>query len=99
MLFRSSGLADGDYSVGIRPKDVKLVKSGKAEEEGVVTLVEVSGSETFVYLDAPAGSLILQLEGIHEFRIGEKIGINFDNSNFFLFGIDGKLVMAPEGKR
>ena len=91
------GRPDGSYLLGIRSTDIHLGKDGDISETGEITLVEVSGSETFVYVDAPAGAVVLQIEGIHEFDLGQKVSISFNLPNFFLFDSSGKLLKSPEG--
>ncbi|KAA0218656.1 MAG: ABC transporter ATP-binding protein [Lautropia sp.] len=88
-----SSLRPGDYRFGIRAKDVRI--DAASPLSGRITFVEVSGSETFVQVDTPFGALTLQLEGIHDFSLGEPVPIALDPRRLFAFDRAGALVGAP----
>ena len=85
---------EGRYEVGIRANDIVSAKSGG--EKGVISLVEVSGSETLVYVDTPAGEVVLQMEGIHDVKVGESISIELPGNRLFLFETNGALCVSPD---
>jgi glycerol transport system ATP-binding protein len=86
---------DGKYKIGIRASEVVLGGSGKNSEEGEVSLSEVSGSETLLYVTLNIGEVVLQLEGIHDYQIGQKVTVSLDPKRLFLFNMDGTLCAAP----
>jgi glycerol transport system ATP-binding protein len=88
-------LKDGKYKIGIRASEVVLGGSGKNSEEGQVSLSEVSGSETLLYVALNIGEVVLQLEGIHDYQIGQKVTVSLDPQRLFLFNMDGTLCAAP----
>ncbi len=85
---------EGHYQVGIRANDIVIAKSGG--EKGTISLVEVSGSETLVYVDTPAGEVVLQMEGIHDVKVGESISIELPGNRLFLFETNGALCVSPD---
>ncbi len=91
-------LNSGTYQVGIRPTDIHIGNKREISAHGHVTLVEVSGSETFVYLDSNAGPLILQIEGIHDYHIGQELQASFDCDYLFWFDEAGELIKPGKVK-
>jgi glycerol transport system ATP-binding protein len=87
---------EGRYQVGIRANDIVVAKSAGKGEKGTISLVEVSGSETLVYVDTPAGEVVLQMEGIHGVKVGESISVELPGSRLFLFETNGALCVSPD---
>lgn len=85
----------GKYKIGIRASEVKLGSDSANSQEGSVTLSEVSGSETLLYVKLEIGEVILQLEGIHDYQIGQRVSISITPERIFLFNVDGTLCAAP----
>ena len=85
----------GKYKFGIRASEVILGGTGSNSEQGEVSLSEVSGSETLLYVKLNIGEVVLQLEGIHDYPIGQKVTISLDPKRVFLFNMDGSLCAAP----
>ena len=88
-------IKDGNYKVGIRASEVILGASASNSEEGEVSLSEVSGSETLLYVKLEIGEVVLQLEGIHDYHIGQQVIISLAPERIFLFNMDGTLCVAP----
>jgi glycerol transport system ATP-binding protein len=86
---------DGRYKIGIRASEVVLGGSGSNSEQGEVSLSEVSGSETLLYVKLIIGEVVLQLEGIHDYYIGQKVTVSLAPDRLFLFNLDGTLCAAP----
>lgn len=86
---------DGKYKIGTRASEVILGGSESNSEEGVVSLSEVSGSETLLYVKLKVGEVVLQLEGIHDYYIGQSVTISLAPARIFLFNMDGTLCAAP----
>lgn len=85
----------GKYKIGIRASEVRLGSDSANSQEGSVTLSEVSGSETLLYVKLEIGEVILQLEGIHDYQIGQRVSISITPERIFLFNVDGTLCAAP----
>jgi len=88
-------IKDGNYKVGIRASEVILGASESNSEKGEVSLSEVSGSETLLYVKLEIGEVVLQLEGIHDYHIGQQVVISLAPERIFLFNMDGTLCAAP----
>ncbi len=92
-----SVLPDAPYQLGIRPRDLRLVSEGGM---GVrLSFSEISGSETFLYVDSALGELAVQMEGIHDFPIGTQLRVAFAADRFLVFAIDGQLMAYAAGGR
>lgn len=80
-------LADGDYTIGIRPHNIATVGHGKAvgEIEGRVLVTELSGSESIIHCDVGGQTWISQSHGIHPYNVGEtaKLHVDIDQSLYF----------------
>lgn len=86
---------DGIYKIGIRASEVVLGGSETNSAEGEVSLSEVSGSETLLYVKLNIGEVVLQLEGIHDYFIGQRVTVSLAPQRIFLFNMDGTLCAAP----
>jgi len=91
------GLADGPYSIGIRPHHLMLKesKSASLKIEAPVSSTEISGSETFIHLLQGDLKLVVLTHGVHRVAIGDQIPIYIDPSKFFIFDQRDALVSAP----
>lgn len=89
-----SDLAVGDYWFGIRANELRL---GETSVTGQLTFSEVSGSETFLYVDSPVGPLTLQVQGVHIHDLDSKVGIGIPAERLFAFEATGQraLVAVP----
>ncbi|MDT7837838.1 ABC transporter ATP-binding protein [Aquabacterium sp. OR-4] len=81
------GLRAGALRVQQRPGDIAL--------PGTVELAEISGSDTYVHADTPAGELVVQLTGVHYFELGARITLYLDPQQVYVFAADGLLRRAP----
>lgn len=90
-----AGVSEGQYQVGMRASEFLLAGQGSQAEQATVSLVEVSGSETLIYANTSAGETILQQEGIHDYHIGAKVGVQIPAERVFLFDTKGDLLVAP----
>ena len=89
-----NNLADEAYNFGIRASEVKLDENG---EEFEIELAEISGSETLLHLKKGDTKIIALIEEVMNFKIHEKIKINFNNNKFYAFDLNGNLVSSPYG--
>ncbi len=89
-------LADGDYTVGIRPHHVSPVTvNGEAVAvEGTIKVAELSGSESIVHFDAYGNSWVSLSHGVHPFEAGATATLYVDVSRCFYFDRSGALVLA-----
>jgi glycerol transport system ATP-binding protein len=94
---RFSGLPQGNYTFGIRSNHLFLAKQN--EQDAVITarveLSEINGSETFIHINYNGTPLVVQEDGIHQFKMGRDISIYVNPDNFYVYDAFGKLVAAP----
>jgi ABC-type sugar transport system ATPase subunit len=89
---RDGRALEGSVELGIRPEHLALASADDpaAALPGSVVIVEHLGSATILYVDTPAGRLIVQGEGNLAARPGEKIGLSLSEADVRLFGADGE---------
>ena len=68
-------LADGDYTIGIRPHHVSPAKCSRSplQIDGTVQIAELSGSETMIHFNAYGNAWVSLSHGVHPFRAGEHV--------------------------
>jgi ABC-type sugar transport system ATPase subunit len=80
--------------VGVRPEHLTLGPAGSASShfDGKVSIVEQLGNSTLLYVDTPAGTLIVEGEGNLKVAVGETVGLSLDPAASHLFGSDEKVI-------
>ncbi|MGH8687468.1 MAG: ABC transporter ATP-binding protein [Burkholderiales bacterium] len=91
------GVPAGEYRAALRAEhvDIGAQASGAAALAASVQLAEISGSETFVHASHGELTLVARLEGVHPYRLGERVTLGFDPHRVLLFDLGGNLVAAP----
>jgi glycerol transport system ATP-binding protein len=90
-------IADGQYTIGIRPHHVTPRTRGNgATVEGRVLIAELSGSESVIHFDLNGDTWVSQSAGVHPFEIGETASLHVDVDRIFFFAADGRLVAGGE---
>jgi len=87
-----TGAADlRSAELGVRPEHLILVDPDDATAAlgGVVRIVEHLGNSTLVYVDTPAGQLIVEGEGNLDLKSGETVGLRLNEAQAHLFGATG----------
>ena len=89
--------ATGEVTVGVRASRLRIgaPQGGQMGLPARVTLAEISGSETYLHVDAAVGSLVAQLTGVHRFELGDTLTLNVDPRDAYVFGGDGTLLSVP----
>jgi glycerol transport system ATP-binding protein len=89
----AAGLADGTYTLGIRPHHVTPLPADATtgEIEGRVLVTELSGSESVIHLDVGGVTWVSQSHGIHPFEVGSHAKLHVD--------VDRGLFFSPSGER
>jgi len=90
-------LPPGDYRVGLRANQIDVVnRPGDGGVVGAtVQLAEINGSETYVHARHHDFTMIVQLQGVREFALGESVSLHFDSQRLFVFDGAGRLAAAP----
>ena len=91
------GLAEGDYTFGIRSNHFFLSRNGDndAQIKAKVELAEINGSETFIHFNHADILLVAQEDGVHPYRIGSEVTIYASPDWLFVFDPEGNLVASP----
>jgi glycerol transport system ATP-binding protein len=86
-------LADGTYTLGVRPGHVLPADMGDSAVPitGEVRITELSGSESIAHFRMGANMWVSQTSGVHPYRIGETRDFFIDTSFCFYFAPDGQL--------
>jgi glycerol transport system ATP-binding protein len=93
-----AGLADGIYRVGFRPHQLGLAKSATAGGHAfptIVTVTEITGSESFVHMARDGMNWVAVLHGVHEYEPGDALDAVLHPDNIFVFDAADRLVAAP----
>ena len=91
------GLAEGDYTFGIRSNHFFLSRNGDndAQIKAKVELAEINGSETFIHFNHADTLLVAQEDGVHPYRIGSEVTLYASPDWLFVFNPEGNLVASP----
>jgi len=89
-------LADGTYTLGIRPHHLTLELSGEYSiaVDAEVVLTEISGSESTVHALVEGESWISLSRGVHSLARGQKVTLYFDSRHCLLFDQSDRLVWS-----
>ncbi len=87
-------LADGDYTIGIRPHHVTPDRRSRSQTPiaATVKVAELSGSESIIHFNAYGNAWVSLSHGVHPFRAGEDATLYADMSNCFYFDADQRLI-------
>ena len=83
--------ASGGAELGVRPEHFLVVPPDDASASfpGKVAIVEHLGNATILYVDTPAGQLIVEGKGELAARPGDALGLKIDERHAHLFGASG----------
>ncbi|CCH47895.1 ABC transporter ATP-binding protein [Pseudodesulfovibrio piezophilus] len=91
-------LPPGSYTFGIRSSQLNLTcPSDKcASIAGEIGLSEINGSETFIHFTYGKDSLVVQENGIHSVKVGNRVKAYINPGSFYVFNGAGKLMTSPD---
>lgn len=86
--------ASGPFELGVRPEHLMPTDPGDptAILTGTISLVEHLGNTTVLYVDTPAGSIVMEDETDTARKFDDPVGIAFDPARVHLFGGDGLVI-------
>jgi multiple sugar transport system ATP-binding protein len=86
-----AGAGARSAELGVRPEHLAITdpKDPKASFAGAVAIVERLGNSTILYVDTPAGQLIVEGKGDLEAKPGQAVGLRLGESHARLFGETG----------
>lgn len=89
-------LADGSYTVGLRPHHVTpaglRTEDGAVQVESKVLIAEISGSESVIHFDLAGQTWVSQSQGVQNFKVGETARFALDVSRALYFAPGGARV-------
>jgi multiple sugar transport system ATP-binding protein len=88
---RGNSAPAASAELGVRPEHLTVVDPADpaAVLQGAIGIVEHLGNSTLVYVETPAGQLIVQGEGGLEAKTGRLVGLSLSESHTHVFGADG----------
>ncbi len=88
---RGNSAPAASAELGVRPEHLTVVDPADpaAVLQGAIGIVEHLGNSTLVYVETPAGQLIVQGEGGLEAKTGRLVGLSLSESHAHVFGADG----------
>ena len=89
----AEGLADGTYTLGVRPHHVTPTppQETSVSLSGTVDITELSGSESIAHFDVAGENWVSLAPGVHPYRIGEAHDFHMLPQEAFYFTPDGSL--------
>jgi multiple sugar transport system ATP-binding protein len=80
--------------LGIRPEHIAIGQAGDARSNlpGTIQIIEHLGNATIMYVDTPAGQIVVQDDGDALPTAGENVGIFLDPAHCHVFGSNGLAV-------
>jgi ABC-type sugar transport system ATPase subunit len=87
----STTVSSGPAELGVRPENLAIVDPGDphAAFVGAIAIIEHLGNSTILYVDTPAGQLIVEGEGNLDAKSGQTVGLRLDERHARLFGETG----------
>jgi glycerol transport system ATP-binding protein len=90
-LVRAPALPDGRYTLGVRSHHLRLADQGVP---GVVQAAEMTGSESFIHVQTPAGAWVVTAPGVHNLQLGSPVHLDIDPAGLMAFDALGDRVAA-----
>ncbi|KFC71649.1 ATPase component of ABC-type sugar transporter [Bosea sp. LC85] len=92
-----AGLTDGEYQLGFRAHQLTLHRSAgpSLTFDGTVTVAEITGSESFVHVEATGSRWVALVPGVQELEPGAAVTVHVDPAGVFVFDPAGRLAHAP----
>ena len=90
------GLPDGDFRAGFRANHLRTVAAPALHVGFSATLLatELTGSETFIHVDALGEKWIGLVHGVPRFEIGQILDVYLDPKELFYFDQEGRFANA-----
>ncbi len=89
-------LPDGEYRAGFRAHHLEIGEStaGKLAFDAKLIVTEITGSETFIHVEAAGERWIGLVPGIHTFKVGQNFQICLNPESIFYFDQQGRLAVG-----
>jgi glycerol transport system ATP-binding protein len=100
LVFESQhfSIPDGEYRAGFRAHNLSLGgdRPGSIAVNAKVRVTELTGSDTFIHLDALGERWIGLVPGVERFDGGESLQVSLRPEELFFFNTDGTLAHGPQ---
>jgi glycerol transport system ATP-binding protein len=89
-------LSDGEYTAGFRAHHLRLDATGSdmLSISAVVSVAEITGSESFIHLDAGEHRFVALVPGVRRLDVGASTTAYLDPRHFLLFDVSGERAAA-----
>ena len=84
-------LPDGRYTLGVRSHHLRLADQGLP---GIVQAAEMTGSESFIHVETPAGAWVVTAPGVQDLALGSQVHLAIDPGGLMAFDALGDRVAA-----
>ncbi|GAB5483425.1 MAG: ABC transporter ATP-binding protein [Parasphingorhabdus sp.] len=90
-------LPNGEYKAGFRAHHLEMSdgQSDAVEFAAKLIVTELTGSDTYIHVNARDERWIGLIPGLQTFEVGQVLKISLDPKNIFFFDKDKKLVASP----
>lgn len=90
-------LANGAYSLGLRVNHLGMLQrsTNDVAMPASVALAEINGSETYLHAEHQGLRMVSQIEGVHQFDLGQAVTLYLDPKRLYAFAESGQLVAVP----
>lgn len=97
---RAQGLAEGAYTLGIRPYHLRLTRETEDDIEllGKVIINEITGSQSILHIEFDHTRFIAITNGVHDAQPDQTLACYADPNDFFLFDNAGDIARLPRRK-
>ncbi|MBB4039234.1 glycerol transport system ATP-binding protein [Microvirga flocculans] len=96
-----AAVPDGDYTLGFRAHHLTLDPKGGDEIAipAVVSVAEITGSESYIHLDASEHRLVALVPGVRRLEPKSPVTAYLDPHRLFLFDAQGRLAAAASAQK
>lgn len=93
----AGAVGDGHYTLAVKAHHIALQQQGgfTTPIDAVVGTSEITGSETFIHVEAAGQKWVVLTSGVHRLATGDHITVYTDPSKFYLFDQQQQLVLSP----
>ena len=99
-----AAIPDGEYRAGFRAHDLGIEGEAGGNDTGSrlafkakLTVTELTGSETFIHVEAAGEHWIGLIAGVHSFQTGQEFTVSIGADCIYYFDGEGKLAGLPGG--
>lgn len=93
-----AGLTDGSLTIAVRAHDVSLARQAENSITlpAIVSGSEITGSESFIHIQAGDARMVLLEQGVHRLEAGESLPVYVSPEKLYVFDSSGQLIRAPK---